>query len=76
LKKDEGSAALLFSRLKAQLALSATCFRGIASFGRMAAITEDDSYDRPKRLRSEDEGELWAQQEFHLLASQLYRHLL
>ena len=27
---------------------------------------------RPKRLRSEDEGELWAQQEFHLLASQLY----
>ena len=38
--------------------------------------SEDDSYDRPKRLRSEDKGEWWAQQEFHLLASQLYRHLL
>ncbi len=41
MKKDEGSAALLFSRLKAQLALSATCFRGIASFGRMAGIKEE-----------------------------------
>ena len=40
MKKDEGSAALLFSRLKAQLALSATCFWGIASFGRMAGIKE------------------------------------
>ena len=35
------SAALLFSRLKAQLALSATCFRGIASFDRMAGIKKE-----------------------------------
>ena len=32
------SAALLFSRLKAQLALSATCFRGIASFDRIIGV--------------------------------------
>ena len=35
------SAALLFSRLKVQLALSATCFRGIASFDRMAGIKKE-----------------------------------
>ena len=32
---------MLFSRLKAQLALSATCFWGIASFGRMVGIKEE-----------------------------------
>ncbi len=35
------SAALLFARLKVQLALSATCFRGIASFDRMVGIKKE-----------------------------------